>query len=56
MPAGEILVVAGLLAHQHHPRGARALAKDGLCAARPEWATATARRRVAQSGQCAALG
>ena len=49
--AGPVLLVARLLADQHHLRSRRALAEHGLGPNFPEVAAATARSRVAEGGQ-----
>jgi hypothetical protein len=43
-----ILLIAGLLADQHHTRAGGALAENGPCADHPEPATPAACRRFAQ--------
>src|SRR5438477_372186 len=53
--AGEVLLVAGLLADQHHARAAWALAEHRLRTAPPQRAATARRGRRAQRRQRAAL-
>jgi len=55
-PARQVLLVAGLLADQHHARAFQALAEDSLGCAAPEVAAAAAGRRLAERLERAALG
>ena len=54
--AGEVLLVAGLLADQHHPRALEPLTEDGLGGPAPEVAAAAAGGGLAQRLERAALG